>query len=64
MRKVYVLAGLLAVAAGLAGWAEFGRAQPPVVAPALGEKFGEPPILPEGLQRPPDPSLPAVGWAA
>ena len=47
MRKVYVLAGLLAVAAGLAGWAEFGRAQPPVVAPAPGEKFGEPPILPE-----------------
>ncbi|WP_020472492.1 CARDB domain-containing protein [Zavarzinella formosa] len=50
MRKLYLIAGLLAVGGGLAGWASLGTAQPaPVVAP--GDRFAEVPDItpPPGL---------------
>jgi len=57
MRKLYLIAGLLAATGGLAGWATLGSAQPaPVVAPN-GDRFADVPDVPD--VKPPV-SLPAA----
>ncbi len=57
MRKLYLIAGLIAAGGGFAGWATLGTAQPaPVVAPN-GDRFADVPDLPD--VKPPV-SLPAV----
>lgn len=66
MRKLYLIAGLLAASAGLAGWATLGTAQPaPVIAPMpKGDRFADipdvkPPVSLPGLKAPmPEPPMP------
>ena len=53
MRKLYLIAGLLAASAGLAGWASLGTAQPAPMAPPKIDRFADlPDIKPPALIPP------------